>query len=95
MLRCVTPDAAAAAAKHLSQCVHAVAGKVPGIIDITFGPTFTTDRNQGFTHALVVDLADKAALEVSPISSFVLLPLSNLLCSRTTSRSKLLGSLQA
>jgi hypothetical protein len=56
-----------------------LAGKVPGIIDITFGPTFTTDRNQGFTHALVVDLADKAALEVSPILSCVLLPLSSLL----------------
>jgi hypothetical protein len=70
---------AAASAKHLLQCVHALAGKVPGIIDITFGPTFTTDRNQGFTHALVVDLADKAALEVSPILSCVLLPLSSLL----------------
>ena len=30
---------------------------------ISFGPTFTHDRSQGFTHALVVDLVDKAALE--------------------------------
>jgi hypothetical protein len=39
------------------------AGKVSGILDISFGPTFTHDRSQGFTHALVVDLVDKAALE--------------------------------
>eukprot|EP00960_Hanusia_phi_P060107 764409-Hanusia_phi.AAC.2 len=38
-------------------------GKVPGIIAISFGPTFTTDRAQGFTHALVVDLKDKEALQ--------------------------------
>ena len=43
-------------------------GKVPGIQDITFGPTFTTDRANGYTHALVVDLDDKAALEVLKIS---------------------------
>ena len=41
-------------------------GKVPGILDISFGPTFTTDRSNGYTHALVVDLDDKAALEVVP-----------------------------
>ena len=41
-----------------------VLGKVPGIVDVTFGPTFTHDRSQGYTHALVVDLEDKAALEV-------------------------------
>lgn len=64
---------------HSVCTLYALTGKVPGIIDITFGPTFTTDRNQGFTHALVVDLADKAALEVSPISSCVLLPLSSLI----------------
>jgi hypothetical protein len=39
-------------------------GKVPGILDISFGPTFKHDRAQGFTHALVVDLADASALEV-------------------------------
>lgn len=37
---------------------------MPGIQDISFGPTFTTDRSNGYTHALVVDLNDKAALEV-------------------------------
>ena len=42
-----------------------VLGKVPGILDVTFGATFTHDRSQGYTHALVVDLADKAALDVS------------------------------
>mmetsp|Transcript_12337 Transcript_12337/g.24558 ORF Transcript_12337/g.24558 Transcript_12337/m.24558 type:complete len:103 (+) Transcript_12337:27-335(+) len=42
----------------------AMKGKVPGIIAISFGPTFKTDRAQGFTHALVVDLESKEGLEV-------------------------------
>ena len=47
-----------------------IAGKVPGILDISFGPTFKHDRAQGFTHALVVDLADASALEVFSFSSY-------------------------
>jgi Stress responsive A/B Barrel Domain len=34
------------------------------IKNIKFAETFTKDRNQGFTHILVVELADKASLEV-------------------------------
>jgi len=41
----------------------ALKGKVPGVQEISFGPTFTTDRSNGYTHALVVDLDDKASLE--------------------------------
>jgi len=37
-------------------------GKIEGITDLTMGKTFT-DRHQGYTHALSVDLVDKAALE--------------------------------
>jgi len=55
-----------------------VLGKVPGIVDVTFGPTFTHDRSQGYTHALVVDLEDKAALEVfSPAPALPLLSCVN------------------
>lgn len=44
---------------------------MPGILAISFGATFKTDRAQGFTHALVVDLESKEALEVqfSPSSA--------------------------
>jgi hypothetical protein len=38
--------------------------KVPGVEKISFGASFTHDRAQGYTHALVVDLTDTAALEV-------------------------------
>ena len=39
-------------------------GKVQGVESISFGATFTHDRAQGYTHALVVDLLDQNALEV-------------------------------
>jgi hypothetical protein len=39
-------------------------GKVDGVERISFGATFTRDRAQGYTHALVVDLLDQNALEV-------------------------------
>jgi hypothetical protein len=45
--------------------------KVPGILDISFGPTFKHDRAQGFTHALVVDLVDANALEVCAYSTIL------------------------
>ncbi|KAI9094712.1 stress responsive A/B barrel domain-containing protein [Phlyctochytrium arcticum] len=36
--------------------------KVPGVNQLNFGPTFKTERAKGYTHALVVQLADKTAL---------------------------------
>lgn len=56
-------DTPAEALESAAANLLALKGKVPGIQDITFGPTFTTDRSNGYTHALVVDLDDKAALE--------------------------------
>lgn len=56
-------DTPAEALEKASANLLALKGKVPGILDVTFGATFTHDRSQGYTHALVVDLADKAALE--------------------------------
>ena len=35
---------------------------IPGVSAISFGETFTTDRNHGFSHVLLVDLASKDAL---------------------------------
>ena len=49
----------------ISPCIEP--GKIPEILDISFGPTFKHDRAQGFTHALVVDLADASALEVGRV----------------------------
>ena len=43
-------------------------GKVDGTERISFGATFTHDRSQGYTHALVVDLIDRNALEVCLLS---------------------------
>ncbi|KAJ3332563.1 hypothetical protein HDU76_013811 [Blyttiomyces sp. JEL0837] len=37
---------------------------IPGVLKVQFGPTFTTERNQGYTHQLVVELVDKEALKV-------------------------------
>jgi hypothetical protein len=39
-------------------------------IKVSLGPTFTTERSQGFTHALIVDLKDKAALSSYSVDPF-------------------------
>ncbi|KAJ3032190.1 UNVERIFIED_CONTAM: hypothetical protein HDU68_000029 [Siphonaria sp. JEL0065] len=35
---------------------------IPGCTRVQFGETFTTDRSRGYTHQLVVELADKETL---------------------------------
>lgn len=52
------PDAIAAAMSALS----AMPSQIPQIIALSCGENFT-NRSQGFTHGLVVRLADRAALE--------------------------------
>jgi hypothetical protein len=42
--------------------LRALKSKVPGIVDLTCGETFT-DRGKGYTHGLVVRLTDRAALD--------------------------------
>ncbi|KAL2915935.1 hypothetical protein HK105_204358 [Polyrhizophydium stewartii] len=49
--------------KALSDAFHGLV-RVPGVLSVDFGETFTTERSQGFTHVLVVDLVDRAALPV-------------------------------
>ena len=45
--------------------LYSMKSKLPGkVLDISMGPTFMLDRNQGFTHALCVDFKDKDALTV-------------------------------
>ncbi len=46
---------------HLG-ALRALKESVPGIINLTAGANFT-DRANGYTHGLLVTLADKAALE--------------------------------
>ncbi|KAI9008170.1 hypothetical protein BC832DRAFT_591402 [Gaertneriomyces semiglobifer] len=48
--------------KHFEEQVQSLT-KVPGVQKLSFGQTFKTQRSKGYTHALVVELADKAALE--------------------------------
>ncbi|OAJ37677.1 hypothetical protein BDEG_21674 [Batrachochytrium dendrobatidis JEL423] len=35
---------------------------IPGVLDVSFGKTFTTERAQGFNHVLIATLKDRAAL---------------------------------
>ncbi|KAJ3292005.1 hypothetical protein HK104_005633 [Borealophlyctis nickersoniae] len=35
---------------------------IDGVLKISFGPTFTHERAQGFTHVLVVEFQDKECL---------------------------------
>jgi hypothetical protein len=51
-------DAIVAMMKGLSS----LKSKVPGVLDLTVGPNFS-DRNQGYTHGLVVRFRDRAALD--------------------------------
>jgi hypothetical protein len=47
--------------RHLEACRGLVA-KVPGLDNLECGPN-TTDRASGFTHGIIVTVADRAALE--------------------------------
>ena len=48
--------------KHMA-ALATLKERVPGISELTLGENFT-DRAEGFTHGLIVELADKAALDV-------------------------------
>jgi len=53
------------ASEAVAEMIAALRGlrdQVPGIADLTVGANFS-DRNQGYTHGLVVRFRDKAALE--------------------------------
>ena len=48
--------------------------KIDGVLNVSVGPTFTLDRNRGYTHALIVDLRDKSILPLyaqDPGNSFL------------------------
>ena len=52
----------AASVKAMVDGLAGLKTRVPGIVDLSVGANFT-DRNNGFTHGLVVRFRDKAALE--------------------------------
>ena len=37
--------------------------RIPGVDNVQFGPTFT-DRGKGYTHMLIVEVADRAVLNI-------------------------------
>jgi hypothetical protein len=45
---------------HLQAC-RSLAGRVPAVLELVCGSNFT-DRAGGFTHCIIVSLADRAAL---------------------------------
>ncbi|ETV94359.1 hypothetical protein H310_11999 [Aphanomyces invadans] len=52
-------DASAEAIEEVGRSIIALKDKVPGIIDLAYGEDFTKTRSQGFTHTLVVRMANK------------------------------------
>lgn len=57
-----TAEAPAEAIAQVMDELRALRGQIPGVRDLTCGENFSP-RSQGFTHALVVRLEDRAALE--------------------------------
>ena len=57
-----TDEATPEAIERTVQELVNLGSKVPGILDISCGENFS-DRAQGFTHGLVIRLANRAALE--------------------------------
>jgi hypothetical protein len=58
----VRADALPAAVTAMVEGLAGLKTRVPGIVDLSVG-TNISDRNKGFTHALVVRFTDKAALD--------------------------------
>ena len=56
------PDASAGQIATVLDELRALKGQIPGIQDLTCGENFS-ERSQGFTHALVVRLDNRAALD--------------------------------
>lgn len=57
-----TPEALPEAIGQAMSGLRALKGQIPGVQDLTCGENFSA-RSQGFTHALVVRLDNRAALE--------------------------------
>jgi hypothetical protein len=57
-----TPEASPEAIESTMTEVRALKGKIAGIVDLTCGTNFC-DRAKGYTHALVVRFANRAALD--------------------------------
>ena len=56
----------AAKIDELQAAVEALVHKIPVALSVTVGPTFTTERAHGFTHALIVRLPDKVRPAAPP-----------------------------
>lgn len=48
--------------QRLIEMTRGLRDSVPGIVDLSVGRTFTPERGQGYTYALVVRFQDRAAL---------------------------------
>jgi len=55
-------DATPGAIRSAVEALLALADKIPGVLELTCGKNFS-DRNQGYTHGMVVRFIDRAALE--------------------------------
>lgn len=56
------PETTAEQESRLIEMLKGLQTAVPGIIDLTVGPTFTPERSQGFTVGLVVRFHDRQGL---------------------------------
>jgi hypothetical protein len=56
------PDATPEQEARLIEMLKGLKEKVPGIVDLSAGRTFTPERGQGYTVGLVVRFRDKEAL---------------------------------
>ncbi|KAI8799685.1 stress responsive A/B barrel domain-containing protein [Cladochytrium replicatum] len=61
-------DAAAELEVTVQKFKKLAASGLPGLIKLSFGPTFTTERARGYTHALVAEFTDREALQVYTVS---------------------------
>ncbi len=56
------PEVSEAEKEELRQMMLAMQGRIPGIVELSAGHSFT-NRHQGYTLGLVVRFTDRAALE--------------------------------
>jgi len=56
------PEASADSIEQALQALRDLKDKIPGILDLSCGANFT-DRGKNFTHALLLRLANRAALD--------------------------------
>ncbi|KAL2915936.1 hypothetical protein HK105_204359 [Polyrhizophydium stewartii] len=57
------PETSPEAIKALEAGVRSLI-RIPGVLSMDFGETFTTERSQGFTHVLVADFESRATQAV-------------------------------